>query len=778
MNIQDQLEFGYTEDESGIWEPAESSADGTAAERPYVFLSFNTPINKLPDVIARYVEAGAGGIIPYLPAGFALGDRSGDDLIAERREFFVALLPLARASGLGVAFTIDKYLERIWAEVEDSLYEDDTRSQILTRYDHLCSDREEVTLTLRAGSTVSLTAVHEESGEMVDLRPLVNGDTVTWRAPYGNWTVSEFDCIPDHETHRVNILSYDSSMRFLEAMWGVFADILDPYLGDTVSMLCYRHLCFGARNRRDWDIHFNEVFRERYGFDPAPFYPALYDIASNDAPHIKALFFDCRAHLLHDGFLRAARDFAEKRSLSVFGNISEPKLAQCSTITGDAMLDNTASPCGVFERAYLYGMNSVKVAAGAAFSVGLYDVGCELFRDYGGLRRGLYLRDAEHAIARGANLTAMHLPLPTEKNEEPLDVLCAFGRRMRRILRGARQIADIAVIYPIYSLHSTVDLYDAPTDGYEYPDTPMNADYMTVIDILCNYCGHDVTLLHPDAVAGRATVEGGLLRMTGQKSDEAFRAVILPAARICSLASMRVLRDYYDAGGKIIATGELPRSFFEYDPANKDADREMREIVDHIFGEKADDEAYITDYCYNSNENGGEAFFLYFSLTAADGTAMATSRDIAGALRRLGLAFDIYLPDFPRYESTGALNNPFNEFVRLGLEKHLPDGGIFCHRHARRDEEDIYFFANTTDVDARTTVYLRGAHAPRMYDPLSGKYRSCAFSHVRVRGEIYTSLELELPTTGCAVLVSRDEEKRRALINAAELPDETEKAVY
>ena len=98
--------------------------------------------------------------------------------------------------------------------------------------------------------------------------------------------------------------------------------------------------------------------------------------------------------MLRNGFLRAIDDFAAEKGLTVFGNISEPKLSQCSPITGDAMLDNTVSPCGVFERAYLYGMNSVKVAAGAAFGLGLCDVGCELFRDYGGLRRGLYLRDA------------------------------------------------------------------------------------------------------------------------------------------------------------------------------------------------------------------------------------------------------------------------------------------------------------------------------------------------------------------------------------------------
>lgn len=776
MNIQDQ--FGYTEDTSGIWELSDDALDGTAGERPFVFIDFDTPLDRLESVISRYVESGAGGLIPYLPAGNSSADADGSTAVAARRRFYSALLPLAKRAGLFVAFTLDKYLERTWIDAEDALYENATRARVLTAHSYPCSDREEVALTLHDGIHMSVTALHEENGDTVDLRDHVSGDVVTWRAPYGNWTVTEYNCVPDYESRRVNILSYDSSIKYIRAVWSLFADIFEPYIGNVLTMLCYRHLCYGSRNRRDWDDDFNEKFRERYGFDPAPYYPALFDFAGNDTNHYKALFFDCRAHMLREGFLRAASDFAEEIGLSLFGNISEPKLSQCSPITGDAMLDNSASPCGVFERAYLYGMNSVKVAAGAAFGIGHYDVGCELFRDYGGLRRGIYLREAEHAIARGANLTAMHLPLPSEKNEEPMDILCAFGRRMRRVLRGARQIADIAVIYPIYSLHSTVNLYEAEVDEgeYEYPDTPPNADYMTVINSICLCSGHDVILLHPDAVAGRATVEGGLLRMPGQKEDEAFRAVVLPASEMCSLASMRVLRDYYDAGGKIIATGQLPRRAFEFSPGNTDADREMCEIVDHIFGEKASDPSYMTEYCHNINENGGEAFFLYFSLTASDGTAMVSSRDIADALHDIGINFDVYLPDFPRYESTGAMNNSYNEFVRLGLKRHLPDGGIYSHRHARREDEDIFFFTNTTDFDARTTVYLRGAHAPRLYNPLTGKYAACEFRHVRVGGEVYTALELELHTAGCAVLLSTDEEARRALIDVSSLPDETERA--
>ena len=112
---------------------------------------------------------------------------------------------------------------------------------MLTCHSYPCSDREEVTLTLHDGMHVSVTALHEETGDTVDLRPMVNGDVLTWKAPFGNWSINEYNCIPDPESRRVNILSYDASMKFIRAMWTLFADIIEPELGSTVTMLCYRH---------------------------------------------------------------------------------------------------------------------------------------------------------------------------------------------------------------------------------------------------------------------------------------------------------------------------------------------------------------------------------------------------------------------------------------------------------------------------------------------------------------------------------------------------------
>ena len=138
------------------------------------------------------------------------------------------------------------------------------------------------------------------------------------------------------------------------------------------------------------------------------------------------------------------------------------------------------------------------------------------------------------------------------------------------------------------------------------------------------------------------------------------------------------------------------------------------------------------------NENGGEAYFLYFSRTAADGTNMVSSRQLSEALASFDIPYDIYLPGMPRFEATGALNNAYKEFVRLGLNTAIPGGGMLNHIHKKRGSTDIYYFSNTTEKDYEHTALLRGALSPEIWDPHTVTFSPAEFSYVKHNGEIYT----------------------------------------
>ena len=695
------------------------------------------------------------------------------------RRAYAKMLAVARERNLNVMFNIEGAIEDWILSRESARGENTMRSKILNRREFACSPDEDTKIKLPTGGVLmSVVAVNEYNGEIIDLRKFVTDEnTLVWHCPQGSWIVNAYVCADDMSRNYANVLNYKSSMMLLETAYGLFEDIFKGYTSKELDVLAYSNLCFNTQNRRDWDPDFNRVFEKNYGFDPAPYYPMLFATTDAAAPHIKALMFDCRARMMRDGMVKALHDFAAKKKMSVLGSLAEPKLSACSFVNGDAMLNTQFAPGALYDRAYMYGTNSVKIAAGTAYNFGNDNVTCELFRDYYKISKRIMYNDMLNAYARGANIMVAHMPkIEQETKGAPVPFVKSetapswqgefafFTSRTQALLRGGDHIADIALLYPIYHIHSKVTLYeDKNAEAFEYPSTPDNLDYMTVINSISTYAGHDLTVIHPDSMNDKVNVEGGKLILDNGKNKETFSVLVLPATPIISLNSARKILHFFNQGGKIIATGELPKMAFEYN-GNKKADREVREIMDMVFGHDASDPNIMKSFCYNKNENGGEAYFLYFSRTAADGTNMVSSRQLSEALASFDIPYDIYLPGMPRFEATGALNNAYKEFVRLGLNTAIPGGGMLNHIHKKRGSTDIYYFSNTTEKDYEHTALLRGVLSPEIWDPHTVTFSPAEYSYVKHNGEIYTEIKLNLPHSKSLFIISDTE------VNKPEIP--------
>ena len=575
---------------------------------------------------------------------------------------------------------------------------------------------------------------------MIDLRPFVGDGRLVWQVPQGNFVVREYFALEEPDGRRTNYLSYEASYTYICAVFGLFAEVFAPFIGNTLTTLAYAEIGFHGKNRRDWDAGFNKIFMGRYGFDPAPYYPALFGYMGKDTLHYRAMLMTVRAFMLEEGILRALRDFAAVSGLTLFGTLTEPKLTACSFTVGDAMLASLHSPTALFDKAYLYGTNSVKIMAGTAYGFDLPHVGGEFFRDYIKTDRISLYKDAMNAFARGVNHAAFHLPGTLTESSDFGD----FTTRVQTMLRGGRHVADIAMLYPIYDLHSRVTLYDSPTEGFEYPETAASANYMTLINAISFYAGHDLTVLHPTVLDTRCHTEGGTLYLDNKQNRESFRIVVLPAAEMISLSNMRLLKKFFDEGGKILATGVLPTMAFEYDEKGEN-DAEVCRLAQEIFGKEATDKRVMRRYCHNKNEAGGEAIFLYFNATAVTGIHMVKSSTVNSALNTFQIPFDIYIPEMQRFEGTGALNAIFPEFHNVGLDRSFPDGGMVNHIHKADDGGDVFYFANTTDTTYNHHVLLRGAHRVSECDPHTGTVTPPKSKLISYLGEIYTYLRLNLP---------------------------------
>ncbi len=703
--------------------------------------------DRIRDAVKRCLTGGFSTVIPKLPEDTSLTDL--DDINAVRGIYRV-LLAAAKEAGLFVGFFLDFSFENFVIGMMDDLGETRLHAKLLTCKEYICREGEQLSRRLaREGEQQSLVAYSEAYGEIIDLRPFIAEGKLVWEVPRGNWVVREYLATEEPDCHRANYLSYEASYSYIQMAFSLFAEELAPYIGNTLTTLAYSGVGFHGENRRDWDSSFNPLFIKRFGFDPAPLYPALFGYAGKDTMHYKAMLMTVRASMIQHGIIQALSDFATEVGLTTFGCLSEPKLTACSFTVGDAMLCNLHSPCALFDKAYLYGTNSVKIAAGTAYNFDIEHVNGELFRGYGKQDRTRLLKDAMNAFARGVNNTALHLPAELAENSE----FCDFATRVQTMLRGGRHVADIALLYPIYDLHSKVTLYFSPTTRYEYPETSTASDYMTLINAITFYAGHDLTVLHPKAMRAQCRTEDGVLYLDNEKNHEAFRVVVLPAAEMISLPNLRLLKKFYDEGGKILATGVLPTMAFEYDKEGKN-DEEVKRLAREIFGEDATNKRVMRRYCHNQNEAGGEAIFLYFNATTVDGTHMTKSSVVNRALNSFGIPFDVYLPGMARFEGTGALNAIYPEFHNVGLDRSFPDGGMFQHIHKRTDEGDIYYFTNGTDVTYNHHLLLRGAHDVDEWDPHTGKIRPRAEKFISYRGEVYTDLRLTLPAQTSTLFVT------------------------
>ena len=692
------------------------------------------------------------------------------------KEMYGYLLAEGKKRGVSVGFNPEKaYQDYVFSSMtEDEA--DGLRGEVLNVYEYLCDVGSTVRYKLHPGKLMSVVAFDEDrtTPDIIDLRGSIEDGRVVYTLPsHGNYRILEFVCEKCAACGTVNYLSYTASSEMLRRVFDLFEETFRPYVGDTLDTLEYHEIAFDAPNRRSWSRDFNEIFESKYGFDPATYYPALFYDIGGETAHLRAHLFTCRSEMLKDGFLRAMEDFRGAHGLSLVGTVTEPKLSACPWITGDNLLSGCFAPGALLDKAYLYGTNSLKIAAGSAYNFDHSRVFCELYRDYYRASHAIFYNDAMNALARGANRLAAHIPVLEEIEGRNMlrsmfssswhhDFADYIGR-VQSLLSGGRHVSDIAMLYPIDAISAKTTFYVSKASRFEYPKPPSDADYMTLIHSVSTYGGHDLTVLHPETLSSRCTAENGVLTLHNEKNPEQFRILLMPAGEMIRLEVLEKIAAFFDGGGKIIATGSLPSRAFEFLPETVGKpsrqnrtknDERVAEIVRRIFGEGATDHKSMHPFFYNTSENGGEAYFLPFTATAADGTATTKSRTVSEALHSFALPLDIYMPDMPRLECVGALNSVFPEFRALGLAESIPGGGMLNHIHKKRGNTDIYYFSNTTSNPFNSYLLLRGELNPEEWNPHVGKIRAVEHSIVTFRDEVYTKIALNLGPSESILFVS------------------------
>lgn len=761
------------------------------ANSPYIYLPIDTENDlnkkeKISKLITGYKKSGFGGVIPFCNKRYSI-----TPLSEEYYEIYNYISQETSSASLALAYLDDTYIMREYiAGLNDPA---SAACKILCKYDYACTEGQEIKRKLHTnGPRMSLVAVNDDDLTIIDLREFIKDDMLEWTVPEGNWNVEEYICEPDVESHFIDLMDYELSSEYLKQTLGVLLQKLstadNSVLRDKnmspVDLFIYRNIIFAGQNRRMWHPAFNRVFEEMYGFDPAPYYTLMFRDYQLHSRRYKCMFMTCRSRMLQDGYLKAASDYCKAHSIFCTGFPAESKATACSWLFGDGQMFHkySSAPGIAMPFAYLYGINAIRVASSSADMMGSDTVTADMFNYFMHLTRDIIYREAMSAFVRGVNMIFAHLG--EDRTKENSDLIendnsvwgsifsksddladfASFATRVQSMLRGGEHVSEAAIIYPIRTLHSLAYLYQSDFNGFEYPSTPENADYMEVMNNFLNYVGIDTVFLHPDFITDHTFTENGILYFSNDRTTMKFKMLVLPSMTIISLKTLRVIRKFFDEGGKIIATDNLPMTASECSTLFSDVnsalrtesaeDREVREIIEYLFGKEVTDNRIYRSYYKNENEKGGVAYFFPSNKSSADGTESVSANILYQATAKFGLAPDVYIDRMPRREFYGLVNYHLPQFLKVGVDKRLAKGCSVNYIHKKYAGCDIYYFTNTSGIAYSGKVLLRGRHTPEEWNPYNGRTSKLISTLVRFRGEIYTLIELSIEASSSTFVVS------------------------
>ena len=173
--------------------------------------------------------------------------------------------------------------------------------------------------------------------------------------------------------------------------------------------------------------------------------------------------------------------------------------------------------------------------------------------------------------------------------------------RLSYLLEQGRHVADVAVLYPIASLHAAYH----NAGGVDIPAGRRRAGSADHGDGLrprgrLRASGHrlpgpsarrssaasrvDYTYLHPEVLVEPVHHRpADKLILNNRENREEYSVLIVPAGDALSAAAAAKIKEFYDQGGTVIATAQLPTKSAEFGK-----DKEVRQAIADVFGVSPD----------------------------------------------------------------------------------------------------------------------------------------------------------------------------------------------
>ncbi len=588
---------------------------------------------------------------------------------------------------------------------------------------------------------MSAVAINQKTNERIDISSFENNGKLEWQVPEGVWNILMFPLVKDSFHKKYLCMDFMDTVavrHMINETYEKYKKRFAQYFGNTIKTTFFDDVGFW-RHPRSWTAKFNAKFEEINGYDPKPYYPALwYDIGS-ETEAVRNAFFNTRAELLAEGFPNLVGKWNEANGLNSTGHPPGNYNVSPIDMNGDIFkfYRHTQIPLTDAIIAYQYGQNGHKLIGSAA---DYYDRPLVATEIYGAYKEASFdslmlYRSMMDLFARGVNMVIPHgmwynpklvyiSPLVSPYSEKIGAALPAYSDYVGRasmLLRGGRRVSEIAVLYPFEGLAGwfRFDNPDKVRQGYYVaPET----DYQIIGGWLTNNLRRDFTFVHPELFLNeKYSIENDVVVLNNEENYQVYKVMMLTGSKVISLKTLQKLKNYYDQGGKIIASTLLP-----FKSAERGLDEEVVNLVKDIFGINPTRQDTLVKNVYSSNNKGGSAIFM----------PKPDSDNLTLAFEQLSLSADVAFEENPQLST---------------------DFGKFNYIHKIKDGKHIYFFTNSSDELIQTEVVLRGQLRLEHWDPHNGKISKLE-TMTLVDGDemIHTRCKLRLAPVSSAFWIAKE----------------------
>ena len=541
----------------------------------------------------------------------------------------------------------------------------------------------------KTGQLMAAVAMNADTKERIDLSGNITEETIVWKVPEGNWKIMQFVCVADDDPN-MDYLSEEAAKAYISMTHEAYYKRMPEYFGKTITSTFFDEPTLYRAQARCWTPTFNETYIKKYGSSPALYYPALwYDIGPETQAARNALF-GLRAELYAAAYPKAVSEWSKAHGIVATGHQDNEEIENPVGTSADLM------KC--FKYQDVPGIDKIggdrpaekfyKIVSSAAYNWDHSLVMSETYGAMGNIPWDTLYNVAMDQYSKGSNMLIPHAvwfndrdvtfePELSHRNRlynQGLYEFNTFLARLNMLLRNDdRFVTDVAMLYPIETMQGE-HYFDGPLGAYAGGVKIPDMDYVQISQRLTNELGRDFQFLHPEVLQDACRVDKNGLTLANTKQYNTFRTLIVPSSKTISVANLAKILTFFEAGGQVIFTTQLPVKSTE-----PNADAQVVALMDKLLPEKLRSSGEP-----HTNPAGGRVVFL----------AKPGADALRNALARPSETFDVEFPE-----------------------------GIVPMRyiHKERAGKDIYYFANLNGKAFDSAVALRGKKRYELWNPHTGE---------------------------------------------------------